>query len=195
FNYYDWNNEHLMFYAFIDKSIQELHKKKIKNLVIDLRHNGGGSQFPSIYLLQHLVSKSFGYYSKAEFEGKSQPIFGEGTYAPNPNRFKGKVYFMIDGNGNSTTGHFMSLVKSLNLGTIIGEELGSNQFCTAGQTLVRLKHTKLVVSIANNVHISTATSLPDDVGIRPDYYVSQSLDDYLNKVDAVKNYTLKLIGK
>ena len=29
---------------------------------------------------------------------------------------------MIDGNGNSTTGHFMAIAKDLNLGKIIGEE-------------------------------------------------------------------------
>ncbi len=196
FNFYEWDdNRHLVFNAFIDKSIQELHKKKIKNLIIDLRYNGGGSQHPSIYLLQHLVDKSFVYYSKSEFEEKTQAIYGEGFFQPNANRFKGKVYFLIDGNGNSTTGHFMSLVKSLNLGIIIGEELGSNQFCTAGQTLCRLKHTKLVVSIANNVHISSATKLPDDSGIRPDFYVTQNIDEYLKKVDAVKEFTLKLIIK
>jgi hypothetical protein len=113
---------------------------------------------------------------------------------PLENRFKGKVYFLIDGNGNSTTGHFMSLVRAHNLGTIIGEELGSNQFCTAGQTLCRLKNTKLVISVANNTHISTATMLPDEKGILPDYFVTQSSDDYLNNVDAVKNYALNLIG-
>lgn len=89
----------------------------------------------------------------------------------------------------------MSLVKTHNLGTIIGEELGSNQFCTAGQTLFRLKNTKLVVSSANNTHISTATNLPDNKGILPNYVVIQSIDDYLNRVDVVKNYALKLIRK
>ena len=87
----------------------------------------------------------------------------------------------------------MSLVKAHNLGTIIGEELGSNQFCTAGQTLCRLKNTKLVISVANNTHISTATNLPDETGILPDIFVTQSIDDYLDKVDTVKKYTLNLL--
>ena len=195
FNYYDWNNEHLIFNAFIDKCMQELHNQKIEHLIIDVRYNGGGSQYPSIYLLQHLVKEPFVYYSKSEFEGKTQAFYGEGVFQPHANRFKGKLYFLIDGNGASTTGHFMSLVKSLDLGTIIGEELGSNQFCTAGQTLYRLKHTKLVVSIANNVHISAATNLPDDMGIRPDYDVTQDIDAYLAKVDAVRDFTLELIRK
>ncbi len=194
FNYYEWNN-YPVFKSFLDSSMNIINHKKIKNLIIDVRYNRGGSQYPSIYLLQHLMDKPFTYYSKAEFEGKTGKMYGEEIIYPLENRFKGKVYFLIDGNGNSTTGHFMSLVKAHNLGTIIGEELGSNQFCTAGQTLCRLRNTKLVISVANNTHISTATKLPDETGILPDFYVSQSIDDYLNKVDAVKNYTLKLIRK
>lgn len=192
FNFYEWNN-YPDFKSFIDSSINVINNRKIKNLIIDVRYNRGGSQYPSIYLLQHLMDKPFSYYSKAEFEGKTDKIYGEDLIYPLENRFKGKVYFLIDGNGNSTTGHFMSLVKAHNLGTIIGEELGSNQFCTAGQTLCRLRHTKLVVSVANNTHISTATKLPVGKGIMPDFHVTQSIDDYLNKVDAVKNYTLKSI--
>lgn len=194
FNYYEWES-FPVFKDFIDSSMNEIHKNGIKNLIIDVRYNRGGSQYPSIYLLQHLVDRSFTYYSKAEFEGKIEKIFGEESVEPHENRFNGKVYFLIDGNGHSTTGHFMSLVKALNLGTIIGEELGSNQFCTAGQTLCRLKNTKLVYSVANNKHISSATELPDNIGILPDHYVTQSIDDYLNKIDAVKEYTLKNIVK
>lgn len=194
FNYYEWNN-YPVFKSFLDSSMKVIENKKIENLIIDVRYNRGGSQHPSIYLLQHLMDKPFTYYLKAEFEGKTNKIYGEEIFQPLEKRFKGKVYFLIDGNGNSTTGHFMSLVKTHNLGAIIGEELGSNQFCTAGQTLFRLRNTKLVVSSANNTHVSTATKLPDEIGILPDFYVSQNIDDYLNKVDAVKNYALKLIKK
>ncbi|MBK6826708.1 MAG: peptidase S41 [Chitinophagaceae bacterium] len=192
FNYYEWDS-YPVFKAFIDSSMNIINNKKLTNLIIDVRYNRGGSQYPSIYLLQHLMNKPFTYYSKAEFEGKSDKIYGEELIEPLSNRFKGKVYFLIDGNGNSTTGHFMSLVKNHHLGTIIGEELGSNQFCTAGQMLTRLSNTKLVVSVANNTHISTATELPVEKGVLPDYYISQSIDEYLNKVDAVKNFTLKHI--
>jgi tetratricopeptide (TPR) repeat protein len=194
FNYYEWNN-YPVFKSFLDSSMKVIENKKIENLIIDVRYNRGGSQHPSIYLLQHLIDKPFTYYSKAEFEGKTDKMYGEEIIHPLENRFKGKVYFMIDGNGNSTTGHFMSLVKAHKLGTIIGEELGSNQFCTAGQTLCRLNNTKLVISVANNTHISTAIKLPDEIGILPDFFVTQSIDDYLKKVDAVKNYTLQLIKK
>jgi C-terminal processing protease CtpA/Prc len=194
FNYYEWNN-YPVFKAFLDSSMQVVKNQKLKNLIIDVRYNGGGSQYPSIYLLQHLSDKPFTYYAKADFEGKTEKMYGEAPVYPHENRFKGKVYFLIDGHGNSTTGHFMSLVKSMRLGTIIGEELGSNQFCTAGQALCRLSHTKFVITIANNTHVSTATMLPDGKGILPDHTVTQNIDDYLQKVDVVKQYALKLISQ
>lgn len=194
FNYYEWEN-FPVFKAFIDSSMNVIHKKGIKNLIIDVRYNRGGSQYPSIYLLQHLVNRSFTYYSKAEFEGKIEKLYGEESVEPHENRFSGKVYFLIDGNGNSTTGHFMSLVKALNLGTIIGEELGSNSSCTAGQTLCRLKNTKLVYSVANNIHVSTATQLPYNIGILPDHFVTQNIDEYLQRIDVVKKFALNLIDK
>jgi tetratricopeptide (TPR) repeat protein len=194
FNYYEWNN-FPVFKSFLDSSMRVIENRKIQNLIIDVRHNSGGSQYPSIYLLQHLMNKPFTYYSKAEFAGKTDVLYGEETIYPLEKRFEGKVYFLMDGNGKSTTGHFMSVAKANKLGTIIGEELGSNQFCTAGQLLCRLSNTKLVVSIANNTHVSTATMFPEDRGILPDFFVNQGLGDYLNRVDAVKNYTLRLIRK
>lgn len=194
FNYYPWSDL-TVFTKFIDSSFNIILQKGIQNLVIDVRFNGGGSQQSSIHLLRYLVDKPFIYYSNAQFEGKTAKIDGEEVIAPFENRFKGKCYFMIDGNGNSTTGHFMSLAKVLHLGTIVGEELGSNQFCSAGQKICRLANTKLEYYVANNTHESTATSLPDEVGILPDHTVVQSIEEYLNKVDAVKAYTLKLVQK
>jgi C-terminal processing protease CtpA/Prc len=192
FNYYEWDR-YPVFKSFIDSSMKVINDKKMENLIIDVRYNGGGSQYASIYLLQHLMENAFTYYSKVESAGKTDISYGEEVISPLENRFMGKVYFLIDGQGKSTTGHFMSLVKSHKLGTIIGEELGSNQFCTAGQTLFRLKNSKFVVSSANNTHISTATELPIAKGILPDIYVTQSIDDYLKRTDTVRNYALNLI--
>ncbi|MEM8528001.1 MAG: S41 family peptidase [Bacteroidota bacterium] len=182
FNYYWWNNLD-DFEEFMDKGFQEIQEKGIENLIVDVRFNGGGSFHPSIHLLRYLSNKPFTYY------------LNEGLEHPFDNHFKGNLYFLIDGNGSSTTGHFMAIAKSLNLGTIIGEELGSNQFCTAGQMICRLPNTELQYYVANSTVESSATSLPDETGILPDHYVTQSIDDYLNNVDTVKEYALQLIEK
>jgi len=192
FNYYSWNNLQV-FIDFIDKNFKDIEAKGIKNLIIDVRFNGGGSQSAAIHLLKYLVDKPFTYYSKADFPGKIGKIEGEELIYPMANGYKGKVMFLIDGIGNSTTGHFMSLVKVHKLGTIIGEELGSNQFCSAGSTSCRLKNTKLSYYVANNTHISTATSLPDETGILPDHYLHQSIDDVISRKDVVKEFALGLL--
>ncbi len=188
FNYYWWSNLNY-FKKFIDNRFKEINEKGIKNLIIDVRFNGGGSPESSIYLLKHLINRPFVYYSNVPDD------VGEGIQYPFDQAFKGQLYFIIDGNGNSTTGHFMSIAKDLNLGTIIGEELGSNQFCTAGQTICKLPNTELEYYIASSTCVSSATSLPDETGILPDHYVTQSIDDYLKGVDRVKKYTLDLIKK
>lgn len=178
FNYYAWNNLN-EFQNFISNSFKKINDKKIKNLVLDLRFNGGGSPESSIYLLKHLTDKPFTYFSKSTHK--------------NIKAFSGKMYFIIDGNGKSTTGHFMSKVKELNLGKIIGEELGSNHFCTAGQTVLRLKNTKLVYYVANTAS-SLHSKFPFDyLGVQPDIFITQSIDDYLNNYDTVKIQTLNII--
>lgn len=192
FNYYSWNNLQ-EFVDFIDQSFREINEKGVQNLIIDVRYNSGGSQSSAIHLLKYLVHKPFTYYSKADFPGKMGKIEGEKVIFPNDKGYNGKVLFLIDGIGNSTTGHFMSLVKVLKLGTIIGEELGSNQFCSAGSNSCRLKNTKLNYYVANNTHISTAITLPDEKGILPDHFVSQNIDDVINRKDVVKEFALGLL--
>ncbi|AEA42292.1 peptidase S41 [Fluviicola taffensis DSM 16823] len=194
FNYYPWNNLNF-FEHFMDSTFKEISQKDIHDLIIDVRFNFGGSSESSIYLLRYLAKKPFVYYSRSEFEGKTQPLYGENEIQPFKNRYKGQLWFLIDGVGNSTTGHFMSLVKTWKLGTIVGEELGSNQFCSAGQKIRRLKNTKMLVFIADNTHESTATTLPDETGILPDYQISQSMEDYFERRDVVKEYALELIRK
>ncbi len=187
FNYYPWNDLSV-FEEFMDNSFKEINKKGAENLIIDLRFNGGGSPESSIYLLKYLVDQPFPYFSDTGYTA------GKGIQEPFDTPFKGKLYFIIDGNGNSTTGHFMAMVKDLNLGTIVGEELGSNQFCTGGQTICRLRNTRLEYYVANNTSKLTITSLPDETGILPDHYITQSINEYLNSVDTVKEFTLKLIN-
>ena len=187
FNYYPWNNLEV-FQNFIDKSFKTLAEKKIKNLIIDVRSNGGGSPESSIYLLKYLVSMPFEYFI-------SNPnSSGYGSQKPFPNNYKGNVYFLMDGRGESTTGHFMAIAKDLKLGTIIGEELGSNQFCTAGQTVLRLSNTKLIYNVANVVSKLATTSFSDEIGILPDHTISPSIEDFTNRIDTVKKYAIQLIN-
>lgn len=188
FNYYPWNNLNV-FQDFIDKSFKEINKKGVQNLIIDLRFNGGGSPESSIHLLKYLVDKPFTYFIDLENPQRNN------EHVPFDKPFKGQCYFLIDGKGNSTTGHFMALVRELKLGTVIGEELGSNQFCTAGQTVLRLTNTKMNYYVANTTSIVHTKGFSEARGILPDYHITQGIDDYLNNRDTVRQFALKTIEK
>lgn len=178
-----------IYQSFIDEAFEEIQAKKTQHLIIDLRFNGGGPSDAANHLLKYLAGGPYTYFRHNDFEHLTN------EQQPNPNAFKGQIYFLIDGDGHSTTGHFMSLVKELNLGIIIGEELGSNQFCTANQKKYTMPHTGISYSVARNTFITTAASSSADHGIMPDHFVTQSIYDHLNNIDTVLEYALELIKK
>jgi len=176
-----------IYQSFIDETFTDIQTKEIQHLIIDLRFNGGGPSAAANHLLKYLAGDPYTYFRHNDFEHLTN------KQHPNPNTFKGHTYFLIDGDGHSTTGHFMSLVKELNLGIIIGEELGSNQFCTANQKKYTMPHTGISYSVARNTFITTASSYAADQGIMPDHFVTQSIQDHLNNIDTVLEYALELI--
>ncbi|MFC5045463.1 S41 family peptidase [Aquimarina hainanensis] len=187
FAYY--GNKFPEFKTFMDTSFKELKEKNSSDLIIDLRGNGGGPSDAGILFLQYISKQPFTYFSKSQFNEKLE------ENQLKENAFSGRIYITMDGNGNSTTGHVISLVKKLKLATLVGEELGANQFCTGGQKRLRLSNTGIQFSVARNTYVTTATSYPDDKGILPDYPVFQSIEDYLDNKDTVMEYTLELIRK
>jgi len=181
-----------IFKEFIDNSFQKINSKGVDHLIVDMRSNSGGPGNTGIYLLKHLINEPFIYKTVAEgdtdLENKS--------FEPFESRYKGKLYFLIDGEGGSTTGHILSFVKELKLATIIGEELGGNQFCTGGQKLFKLKNTDVFYSVGRYTNITQAIgSSSDDRGVMPDHFVTQNIQDYLNEVDTVMEFTLELTQK
>lgn len=96
FNYYPWNNLD-EFQEFVDNSLTSIKEKQIKNLIIDVRFNGGGSAESSIHLLKYLAKQPFAYFSKTDNSK------GHGMQQPFEDGFNGNVFFLIDGQGKSTT--------------------------------------------------------------------------------------------
>lgn len=178
-----------IYQSFIDSSFKAIHSKGIKNLIIDLRFNGGGPSSAANHLLRYLAHAPYTYFSQNDFGHLTD------LQTPHPQAFKGKIYVLIDGDGHSTTGHFMSLVKELDLATTIGEELGSNRFCTANQKSYTMPHTGISYMVARNTFITTAESTSAFHGILPDHLITQSIQDHLKNIDTVLEYALQLIGK
>lgn len=180
-----------IFESFIDSCFQHINQNQIPNVIIDLRNNGGGDPFCGSYLLQHIADKPYTYFRKdARWYSKLKK-----TIQPNPNGFKNRPYILTNGLCFSTTGHFCSLVKENNFGILVGDETGSTYTCNDNSKIYTLKNTKVLFKVARNTYKTTASTLTNEHGIKPEHYVFPNVDNYLTNKDTVLNYTLSLIEK
>ncbi|MEJ2105146.1 MAG: S41 family peptidase [Ignavibacteriaceae bacterium] len=189
-NTFGYYGEVEMFHNFIDSVFHEIHKQDIKNLILDLRGNGGGDPFCASYLWSYLQPEPLPYFEDhyGKYDTLANPI-------PKPKyNFKGELFTLIDGNGFSTTGHFCGLLKYHKVGTFIGSELGSTYTCTGNATYPRLKNTGIMVGTARVRRYTAAVKNMNPLkGVLPDYFIELTQNDIIAGRDAVMDFTLSLI--
>ncbi len=188
FDYY--GKQISVFKSFIDDCFHQINENNIENLIIDLRHNGGGEPACSSYLLEHITKQPFTYFQD-DVKGYSKL---KKTIQPNPNGFKNKPYVLTDGMCFSSTGHFCSIIKEKGWAILVGDETGGTYSCNDFGKFYTLDNTDLKIRVATRTVKTTATTLSNLHGIAPDYYVMPNMNNILMNTDTVMNYTLKLIG-
>ncbi|HEV7782541.1 MAG TPA: S41 family peptidase, partial [Chitinophagaceae bacterium] len=116
---------------------------------------------------------------------------------PKTNRFKGKVYFLIDGRSGSATAEFTAVAHSNHLGVFIGEETGGAYEGGNGGSFLHfeLPHSKIsiqspLICYENAVHDPRVKGR----GTIPDHDVPWKLNDALNAVDTQLEFVLDLIS-
>ena len=186
---FDFYNDHDKFFGFVDGSFAEIKKNGIQNLIIDLRRNNGGDPFCAVRLFAHIAHEPVPYFSKpyGRYARLAEPV------SLRENRFKGKLYVLIDGGGASTTGHLLGLLKYHKIGVLVGEESGATYVCHDAHNSFLLKHTRFQVSVARGTFASAVEGLPKDRGILPDIPVSPTPQDMSAGLDTVLEHTLALI--
>jgi hypothetical protein len=159
FNYSDYFNFH-------KKLFRELRHNQIQNLVIDLRGNPGGRTDVCIDMMQYLLKRNF-YFTLMEEGNVSQSRFTylteEASKAGRPidlnvvdhapysthydynspqslaaNRFKGKVYLLVNKGTFSAASLFAIALKKQIDCIVIGEETGGGVAGCDGGTIVNI---------------------------------------------------------
>lgn len=155
----------LEFSNWIKEQFNSLEKASVKNLVVDLRGNEGGSVDNMITLLKYLKNQPFELYdylqvnpnltfdtlgfllkedikklTKQSEQNSERVVLKKKdllkTYKPSKKRFDGGVVILVDGNTFSSASHAVSLLKDQNNVFVIGEETGGSQgFSNAGYKL------------------------------------------------------------
>lgn len=143
---------------FLEKAFNEFQEKKIKNLVIDLRNNGGGYDYYGRLLTTYFMDAPFMYYESLEVKQIKHSFWpytdvpdaeqtlatrtkknDHGTYdvVGHPNlgiqqplkpTFKEKVYILINGGSFSTTGECTSVIHFHKKAVFVGEECGAGYY-------------------------------------------------------------------
>lgn len=182
------------FKSFLETSFKKLKEKKINNLIVDLRRNGGGCSCGAIALLQYISKKPFRYFD----ENSALPgdLSEGGEQHPMKNHFTGKTYVLVDGHVGSTSGHLASVIKINDMATLIGEETGSSYYSNSGMRQHLGTNTAVLYYIATGgVNFTPATQLPKNKGIIPDHVVHKTAKSIRENNDAQLEYALNLINQ
>jgi len=120
---------------------------------------------------------------------------GMDVYMPKTNSFDGKLYVLTNGKSFSATGEFTSFVKDNTNAIFIGEEVGGNKIQnTSGVsytiTLPNSKQKAVIPIVIWEMNVAAENNAH---GVQPDYWVRNTIQEELNKIDAVMKFAEKLI--
>lgn len=149
------------------------------------------AHLPGFYgLLRHLIKKT----DTGTYVWNHNPNLK--MQKPKKNYYSGKVYILINGGSFSVTSEFASVAHYLKRATFIGEETGGGYYGNNSGTfvIVTLPNGKLNIGIPMLAYYTAVNNYPyKDRGVIPDYKVSPSIEDILDKKDTVLSFTRELI--
>lgn len=194
---------------FADSMFRQLRNEDIDNLVIDLRHNGGGNSLVGDILLRYISPEPFIQMDKAlirvsPFTRKLMshrdisPMF---TFYEIPREqfikplseeeghYSGDVYLLTSNHTFSSAGSFAWAFKECKTGKVIGEETGGMNVCFGDILQYRLPVSGLKCSISFKRFWQLRANENDIHGTLPDVAVpaSAALDRALEIIDSKKS--------
>lgn len=217
--------------SFLKNSFKSINNRKIQTLIIDLSHNGGGTEGNEGILYSYLGKnyqkylkvkaktqkaildngvdkpiklKTFGFLEKVfvnkkmkdnSYERKQWIGYGLMAYKKEPkNKFNGKLYVIISPDTYSGGSEFSNMIYSNDMAIFVGQETGGSYLGnTSGysEELI-LPNSKIEIELpALQFIMNVKPKLPFGSGVKPDYQVIPTFDEYINKENVSLNYILE----
>ena len=176
------------FNDFIDEAFAKIDKLEIKNLLLDLRNNGGGNPFCTSHLFSYLIPEPLPYFAEeyGKYARLASPI------PPAEKTFHGRLIVLINGGCFSSTPHLCALLKYHKIGTFVGTEAGGTYTCNGAVREIKLSHTGFIAVVNRRSFAAAVDGFPNDRGILPDHFVMPRIEDLVQGRDTQKEYALQL---
>lgn len=140
---------------------------------------------------EHSVLKNGKYYQ----DEKYNPV-----WIPKSNAFTGKIYLLISPFVASAGSLFAGMVKSDDETVVIGQEALGGYYGHTGHIPVtyQLPETGLLLTFSLVDVEQDVQNLPDQKngdGVKPDYTVESTIEEYLHSTDSVFEFTKRMINR
>ena len=121
-----------------------------------------------------------------------------GVLQPAGVHYKGKIYILVDGLNYSASTDFTSKASTLENVYVVGEETGGEYrtYVSGAMFGLTLPHSNLILRIATWKSVLNVEEIPGQKGrgVVPDFPIRQSLSDFIENRDTVKEFVYELIG-
>jgi hypothetical protein len=184
------------FGKFLDSTFTVIQADKIKHLVIDIRHNGGGNSQLGDMLFDYIIDKPYKQILEVQIkQGKKIKQYRGSMKTPdNPaNKFTGRTYLLTSHHTFSSANMLASAYKFYNMGTIIGEETGGVLTAFGDLIEITLPNTKLQAWCSHKkfVHPGADGLLH---GVKPDVEIIPTQEDIQSGRDAAIEYVQQRVS-
>ena len=209
FSYQALRNNGYDYEQFLKDSFRALKASDGKNLVLDLRGNGGGKDEYGALLVSYLAQDSYGYFDRIEvtkkYPGRSKKIgdqylmtahAGLDVWQPSEHHFTGNVYVLVDGFSFSTCADVAAVLHHHGWAVFLGEETGGGyDGNTSGHSrTITLPNSRVTVNVPMWMYTTANVghAYPGR-GVIPDYPVTPTWEQFESGQDAVLEKAIQLI--
>jgi hypothetical protein len=204
----------------IDAVFKDIREHNARNLIIDLRFNGGGNSKAAEHILNYLTSKPYRDFSRIDIKLSRQllkvqdlgmlgpfarllqgrVVSSKGdrmTPADLGYKFEGSVYALVGPYTFSSAGDFTHVLQDFHLGTLIGQETGSLRQCFGDCPNFQMPHSNLSFSVSTKRFYAPVPKPGDSAhGSLPDILITDDhLAPFMSTQDPELAFTLDLIEK
>ncbi len=195
----------------LEASFRELRERRVGNLILDLRGNGGGEDMYGALLVSYLAREPFGYFERIEvtpdYEGMGEVVERDGRrlmlshpglelQQPHALRFQGPAWVLTDGWTFSTAADVATVAHHNGLAAFVGEETGGGyDGNTSGVSeRIALPASGFTVSVPRWMYTTANVGhAHPGRGVPPDHPVRASIEDVLAGRDAELEATVELL--